>query len=156
MRETISVFRIPILNRIRIGSGINWVCGSGLWILSGSMQAGKNDPLKREKLRNVMFWSAECSPWRAGGFLWGLQVLQGGLRINTMHFSITIIWILLAKAGSGSGFNEYGFATLLKKVDSLLFLAVWKWLCSAKQITFFFSWLLGFSPSVLHAEACLY
>ncbi len=54
------LFRSVLRNQIqiRIQSG-QWI-----WI---RIQEGKNDPQNRNKLRNVMFWSAGCSLLRAEG-----------------------------------------------------------------------------------------
>ncbi len=42
----------------------------------------------RKKLRNIMFWSARCSLWRAEGFFCNLDVLYGGLGIGKLQFLI--------------------------------------------------------------------
>ncbi len=67
--------------RILIGSGFNRVSGSGSGSVFGirfRIQEGKNDPQKKKKLRNFMFWSAGCSLLRAVGFFCNLDVLYGG------------------------------------------------------------------------------
>ncbi len=70
-------------------------CGSG-----GSLyQAGKKRVVllyrfkrarlthkNRKKLRNFMFWSAECSLVRTEGFSIGLDVLCGGIGISKLQF----------------------------------------------------------------------
>jgi len=42
-------------------------------------QGQKYERKKMKKIRNVMFWRARCSHWRAGGFSWSLEDPHGGL-----------------------------------------------------------------------------
>jgi hypothetical protein len=64
------------------GSGFNQVSGS----VSGSSRAKMAHKIEK-KLRNLIFWSAGCSLWRAEG----LEVLYGGLGIGKLEFLIK--WI---------------------------------------------------------------
>ncbi len=65
------MFRI----RIRIGNGVNQVCGSGSRRAKMTHENGK-------KLTNFMFWSARCSLLRAEGFFRSMGVRYGGLGIK--------------------------------------------------------------------------
>ncbi len=69
--------------RIPIGSGFNQVSGSGS-VFGIRIQEGKNDPQKKKKFRNLMFWSVGCSLLRAEGFFCYLEVLYGGLGIGKL------------------------------------------------------------------------
>jgi hypothetical protein len=67
-----------------IGSGFNGVPGSGF-----RSRRAKMTQKSRQKLINIIFWSAGCSLLRAEGFSCNLDVLYGGQRLSKFIFFLS-------------------------------------------------------------------
>jgi len=92
--QSYPVFRI----RIRIASGFNQVSGSqsGSEIRNWIRKQEAEMTHKNIKKSRNMFWSAGCSPLRAEGFSWSLDVIYGALGISKLLLLIQKNFFLMA------------------------------------------------------------
>ncbi len=99
------LFTAVFLIRIRIGSGFNQV-RIRIWNPDPD-PGGQIWPTIIGKIKNFMFWSAECSLLRAEGFFCSFDVLYGGLGTGKLYFLIQIFFF------SAVNFFQYLFIKTL-------------------------------------------
>ncbi len=85
-----------VLDPVTDGSGLNWV----LW------QTNMTHKKKNSKAISFLAASVGGSLWKSRGFYCCIEVLLGGLRINTSILQFAMFGHQKSGSGSGSGFTK--------------------------------------------------